>query len=200
MLKKLKDIFQAFHNNYKTEKIRRKFEEQLPDGLDLISNSMRAGLTFVQAINILTEEMQEPLSSEFKEVLREHKFGVNFDESLLKMNDRIKSPDLDIFITAVSITRQTGGNTAEILNRISGTIRERQRLKNQIKVLTAQGKMSGIIVGCLPVALVIMLSFVDPSLIAPMFNTLIGISLVVLAIIMELLGALVIKKIITIDI
>ena len=196
----LRTIINKFINNYKIRKFKEKFEEQLPDGLDLISNSMRAGLTMIQSINILTEEMPEPLSSEFREVIKEHKLGMNFDESLMRLNDRVKSTDLDIFVTAVAVTRQTGGNIAEILNRIASTIRERQRLKNQVKVLTAQGKMSGIIVGSLPIALLLIISFIDPSLTAPMFKTLIGIVLIMIALILEIIGALVIKKIVTIDI
>jgi tight adherence protein B len=189
-------IFEKFNENKK----RKLFESQLPEALDTVANSLRAGLTFLQAINYMAEETSPPISNEFKEVIKEIQLGATIEDALKKLSEKIKSTDLDIFITACLVTRETGGNLAEIVTKISSTIRERQILQNQIKSLTAQGRLSGIVVGVLPFLLAIGFTLIDPELMKPMFTTPLGIGLLALAIVMECIGAFIIKKIITIDI
>ncbi|MEK6645995.1 MAG: type II secretion system F family protein [Candidatus Firestonebacteria bacterium] len=184
----------------KSKEYLQKFEQELADGFDLIANSMRAGNAFVQAINVLTSETQGPLAKEFKTVLQENKLGMPLDESLLKMQERVKSEELNLAITAVLVTKESGGNIAEILKKISSTIRERQKLRARIDTLTAQGRLSGIVVGLLPFFLAFAIYLIDPGLISPMFNTTLGLILICIALIMELLGAFFIKKVVEIEI
>ena len=184
----------------KSKQYLQKFDAELADGFDLIANSIRAGNTFIQAINVLTSETSGPLAKEFKTVLQENKLGIPIDESLSKMQERVKNEELTLAITAVLVTKESGGNIAEILKKISVTIRERQRLRARIDTLTAQSRLSGIVVGLLPFLLVFTIYLIDPNLISPMFNTTLGVTLLCIAIIMEILGAFFIKKIVEIEI
>lgn len=176
------------------------FMQQLPDGLDMLASGLRAGLTLVQAISNLVEEMPAPLSKEFEMILKENKLGISFEESLEKIKEKINDFNFDMFVVSVVISRQTGGNLANILNQISATIRERHKLRLQVKTLTAQGRLSGTIVSVLPFALVGIISLLDPNFIKPLFETAFGLGILALALIMEITGVLLIKKIVSIDI
>jgi len=194
-------IFIPKYLKYKKKKdYLQKFNEQLVDGIGLIANSLRAGLTFQQALNVLTNEISPPLSLEFKEVLNKHRLGISLENALLELAQKNKNENLDLLITSVIITKETGGNLAEVLSKVAESIREKSRLEGQIKVLTAQGRLSGWIVGLLPFVLTFIIYLIDPELIVPMFTDIRGIMMVIVAIVMEIIGILFIRKIVNIDV
>ncbi|MEN6391477.1 MAG: type II secretion system F family protein [Syntrophomonas sp.] len=183
----------------KKEKRLQAINMQLGDTLVIMANALRAGFGFQQAMDTVRREMPAPISSEFAWTLREMNLGVSQEEALLNMGNRVGSDDLDMVITGIIIQRQVGGNLAEILENISGTIRERDRIKRNIKVLTAQGRMSGIVIGLLPVALVVFMVAVNPSYFMIMVEKPVGIMMLVGAGVTEVIGVLIIKKMVTFD-
>src|SRR4051794_7333775 len=146
------------------------FNSGLSDTIMLLANSLRAGSSFLQSVEMVCREAQPPISTEFTRVIREVNLGLPLDDALANLGRRMKSDDLDLMITAIAIQHQVGGNLAEILDTIAYTIRERVRIKGEIKTLTAQQRMSGYVVGFLPVALVILLSVIAPTFMAPMLQ------------------------------
>jgi tight adherence protein B len=146
------------------------FNKQLPDTITLISNALRAGSSFLQAIEMVVREAQPPISVEFSRVVREVNLGLAFDTALENMVRRVRSDDLELMATAITIQHQVGGNLAEILDSIAFTIRERVRIKGEIKTLTAQQRMSGYVVGLLPIGLVVGLFALSPRFMDPMFK------------------------------
>ncbi|MCX5776220.1 MAG: type II secretion system F family protein [Candidatus Firestonebacteria bacterium] len=186
--------------NYKKQRlIKEKFTAQLLEGVELIAGSLRSGMTFQQAVAYLVKELPQPLAGEFKELQDKIMLGSSVENSLLDLSQKHKDNSLDLLVTSVIISRETGGNLAEVLSKVSLNMRENAGLEGQIKTLTAQGKLSGLIVGALPFVLLIFLYFIDRELILPMFTTLPGMALLILALIMELTGALIIKKITDIE-
>jgi tight adherence protein B len=146
------------------------FNSGLSDTIMLIANSLRAGSSFLQSVEMVVREAQPPISTEFARVIREVNLGLPLDEALANLSRRVKSDDLDLMTTAIAIHHQVGGNLAEILDTIAYTIRERVRIKGEIRTLTAQQRMSGYVVGFLPVALVLLLSVIAPTFMAPMLQ------------------------------
>ena len=128
------------------------FNKQLPDTITLIANALRAGSSFLQAIELVVRESRPPISTEFGRVIREVNLGLPFEQALENMVRRVRSDDLELMATAISIQHQVGGNLAEILDSIAYTIRERVRIKGEIRTLTAQQRLSGYVVGFLPIA------------------------------------------------
>ncbi len=145
------------------------FNKQLPDTITLIANALRAGSSFLQAIELVVRESRPPISTEFGRVIREVNLGLPFETALENMVRRVKSDDLELMATAISIQHQVGGNLAEILDSIAFTIRERVRIKGEIRTLTAQQRLSGYVVGFLPIALAGFLFIVAPTFFEPMF-------------------------------
>ncbi|HZK23920.1 MAG TPA: type II secretion system F family protein [Oscillospiraceae bacterium] len=176
-----------------------KFNDQLGDALQLMSNSLRAGFSFLQAMDSISKEMAAPISHEFARTMREMRLGTTTEEALHNLGTRIRSDDLDLVITAVSIQRQVGGNLAQILENISTTISERIRMKGEVKTLTSQGRISGTIVALLPVFLVIAIGLMNPSYIMALFTHPIGLVITGGAVISEIVGIMAIKKIINIE-
>lgn len=183
----------------KKEKRLQAINMQLGDSLVIMANALRAGFGFQQAMDTVRREMPAPISSEFAWTLREMNLGVSQEEALLNMGNRAGSDDLDMVITGIIIQRQVGGNLAEILENISGTIRERDRIKRNIKVLTAQGRMSGIVIGVLPLALVAFMVTVNPGYFMIMLEKPVGIMMLIAAGVTEVIGVLIIKKMVTFD-
>jgi tight adherence protein B len=175
-------------------------DRQLVDALMLISNSLKSGYSFQQGLELCSEESPAPISVEFKRVLMETNLGMPMDEGLDNMSERVPSEDLDLVVTAVKIQRQIGGNLSEILDRIVHTIRERIRIKGEISTLTAQGKLQGIILTLLPPALTIGIYMMDPEFMRPLFFTLMGKMLLGVAIVLQIFGAIMIKKIVDIKV
>ena len=145
------------------------FNKQLPDTITLIANALRAGSSFLQAIELVVRESRPPISTEFSRVIREVNLGLPFDQALENMVRRVRSDDLELMATAISIQHQVGGNLAEILDSIAYTIRERVRIKGEIRTLTAQQRLSGYVVGMLPIGLAGFLFVAAPDFMDPMF-------------------------------
>ena len=178
----------------------KKFNYQLIDSLAIMSNALRAGYSFMQAVELVSREMPKPIGKEFARTFREINLGTTTEEALHNLGKRIASDDLELIITAVLIQRQIGGNLAEILDNISHTIRERVRIQNEIKTLTAQGRISGLVIGLMPLVLVLLLFFINPGYMTPLFSTPVGIAMLAGGAFSELIGVLIIKKIISIEI
>lgn len=146
------------------------FETQLPDTLGMWVNGLRSGYSVMQAMEAIATEAPEPTATEFRRVVQEIQFGIDRPEAFNHLLNRIPSDDLDLIVTAVNIQQEVGGNLAEILDIISHTVRERIKLKGEIRVLTAQGRVTGYIIGGLPVVLAIFLTIVSGSYMKRMFN------------------------------
>jgi tight adherence protein B len=147
-----------------------KFNKQLPDTITLIANALRAGSSFLQAIELVVREAAPPISTEFGRVIREVNLGLSFDVALENMVRRVRSEDLELMATAISIQHNVGGNLAEILDSIAYTIRERVRIQGEIRTLTAQQRLSGYVVGFLPIGLAGFLFIAAPGFMTPMFD------------------------------
>jgi tight adherence protein B len=177
-----------------------KFNDQLQDMITTVISSMRAGYSFNQALIAVAEESSFPMNEEIETVLKEMKYGVSIEDALHRLYERVPSKDLDIMIQAILIQRQVGGNLATVLSIIVDTIRERQKIHAQIKALTAQGRMSGIVIGALPFALGALLYIIQPSYIGIFFKDPIGIILISAALLSGILGFLLIQKLIKIEV
>jgi tight adherence protein B len=171
------------------------FNKQLPDTITLLSNSLRAGSSFLQSIELVSREGAPPMSEEMGRVVREVNLGLGMEEALHNLVRRIKSDDLDLMVTAIGIQQQVGGNLAEILDTIAFTIRERVRIKGEINTLTAQGRVSGYLVAFLPIGLGVALNAINPAFMAPLFTETIGRILMGVGAVMMTIGFLAIRKI-----
>jgi tight adherence protein B len=171
------------------------FNKQLPDTITLLSNSLRAGSSFLQSIELVSREGGPPMSEEMGRVVREVNLGLGMEEALHNLVRRIKSDDLDLMVTAIGIQQQVGGNLAEILDTIAFTIRERVRIKGEINTLTAQGRVSGYLVAFLPIGLGVALNAINPAFMAPLFTETVGRILIGVGAVMMTIGFLAIRKI-----
>jgi tight adherence protein B len=184
---------------YRARRIAR-FDAQLTEALQQLSNALRAGLTFQQAMDQVGRESAPPLRQEFGLFIKEVKLGVPVEAALTNMARRVGSEDLELVATSTNIARQLGGNMAEMYETIAATIRERFRLEGKIASLTSQGKMQGWIVSSLPVAIGLFLAWYRPDLMEPMFERFYGYGLLSLVIVLELLAFVLIRKIVNIDV
>jgi tight adherence protein B len=185
------------------EKRRRRmkaFTSQFPDALEMFARSLRAGHSFTGAIQLVSQEMPHPLGSEFRQVFDEQNLGVPLREALTGMTHRVESLDARFFVTAILIQRETGGNLAEIIDKIAHVIRERFRIQGQLKIFTAQARMTGTILSLLPIALALAIGFLNPDYLKPLWFERAGRFLIALAVCMQIAGALVIRKIVRIKI
>lgn len=189
----------VFNLRIKKNKRNKMFSDQLGDAIGIFSNSIKAGYSFLQAVNSVSREMPYPVSKEFGLLLKEMSLGIDSDQALKNMTSRIESDDLELMITAILIQRETGGNLSEILDNISDTIRERIKIKGEVRTLTAQGKMSGIIVGIIPLVLGVVIYFLNKEYMMTLFTTTPGRIAVAVAFVNEMIGAFVISRIIKID-
>ncbi len=178
----------------------RRFEEQFPEAIDLLGRSIRAGHAFPTGLKVVAEESPEPMSTEFRQIFEEQKFGLPLEDSLLGMADRIDLVDVRIFVTAILIQREVGGNLAEILDKIAYTIRERFMLQRQIRVHTAQGRLTGYILAAMPILLGLAITALNPEYMAILFEEPTGKVLIAAAAVMQFLGFLTIRRIIDIEI
>jgi tight adherence protein B len=183
------------------------FNKQLPDTITLIANALRAGSSFLQAIEMVVRESRPPISTEFARVIREVNLGLPFEQALENMVRRVKSDDLELMATAISIQHTVGGNLAEILDSIAFTIRERIRIKGEIRTLTAQQRLSGYVVGFLPIGLAGFIFLITPTFFDPMFENPPGFlglpaGLMILAVggVAMFIGFMLIRKIVDIEV
>lgn len=183
-------------------KVRRleRFNFQLVNGLNSMSNSLKAGFSIQQAIESVVNEGENPISQEFGMFLQQIRVGMSFEEAMADLDRRLSSEDLTLMIQAIEIARQTGGNLTEVFDRIAETIRERRRIEGKIKSLTAQGKIQGNVVGAMPFVLGLALYLLDPQMMKTFLASSIGIIVLVLVVIMVLMGMIVIRKIVNIDV
>lgn len=177
-----------------------KFNSQLVDTLISMSNALKAGFSITQTIESVVRDGENPIAQEFDVFLQQTRLGVNFSDALNNMDTRVGSDDLSLVVSAIEIARKTGGNLTEILEKISSTIRERMRIENRIRTLTAQGRLQGIVVGSMPVVIAIALLIVDPGLMKPFLYSLTGLAVSVVVAFLIFCGAMVIRKIINIDV
>ncbi|MEJ2061300.1 MAG: type II secretion system F family protein [Gammaproteobacteria bacterium] len=175
-------------------------ERQLPDAYIAIANAMRSGASFAIAVQTVADDFMPPISQEIGLFLREQRLGVDLDTSLANVEKRIPIPEMTMFTSAVRISRDIGGNLAETLEKLADTLRRKQDMDGKIKSLTAQGKMQGMVMSFLPVFLVLILLKLQPEAMSKLFTTRIGWAVLGVAITMELLGYLAIRKITRIDI
>ncbi|HHX77511.1 MAG TPA: secretion system protein, partial [Firmicutes bacterium] len=166
----------------------------------IIANGLRAGYSFPQAMDVVAREMEPPIAEEFNRVIRDNRLGKTMEEALKELTERNDNEDLDMIVTALLIQRQVGGNLAEILDKIENTIRERVRIKGEIKTLTAQQRMSAAIIVLLPFAVTGIIYLMNPDYIMTLFRQPLGLIMVAVALVFQSLGIFMIRKIVNIDV
>jgi tight adherence protein B len=190
----------SFYVKYRINKRLKAFNNQLGDTLTLLSNAIKAGYSFAQAIDTVAKNAVAPIADEFGRAVREMNLGGSPDEALQNITKRIVSADFDLVATAYSIHRTVGGNLAEILDNIAYTIRERVRIKGEIATLTAQARASGTLITFLPIVLAAFMYFVTPTYFRPMFESIVGWILLVIGGFMIFVGNLIIRRVVAIEV
>jgi tight adherence protein B len=178
----------------------RKLVLQLPDALTMMAGSLRAGASLQQALDMIVKETPAPVSQEFSLLLREQRLGLALEDSLRGMAQRLNVEDIDLFVSAMSIAKEVGGNLSEILDRLATTLRAKAVMEGKIRALTSQGKLQGIIVGALPIFLAGILYAMEPAAMMPLFTTLYGWGVMAAVFVLLAMGGFFIKKIVTIDV
>ncbi len=178
----------------------KRFEEQLPDALLMVSGAMRAGASLNVALESMVKEQKPPLSQEFELMLREQRLGVDFDAALVNMEKRNPIQDFSLVVSGLRISREVGGNLAEILESLSATLREKATMEGKIRSLTAQGKMQGIIMSCLPLLMMAALNWIEPKAMGTMFTTFFGWATLTVILVMISIGYMFIRAITNIDV
>ncbi|MEW8506905.1 MAG: type II secretion system F family protein [Candidatus Thiodiazotropha sp.] len=177
-----------------------KLVQALPDALTQIASGMSAGQTFLSAVETMVKETKGPVSQEFSLVLREQRLGMTLAEAMDNLAERVQAEELDLVVTATQIANEVGGNLSEIFNRLSASLRRKMEMEGKIKALTSQGVLQGWVVGMLPFFIIGALYFVDRDNIAPIFSNLLGWIFLTIIVILEIVGGLMIRKIVNIDI
>jgi tight adherence protein B len=177
-----------------------KFEEKFPEAIDTLARAVRAGHAFTTALEMIANEVSEPVAGEFRQLYEEQKFGLPVRDALINLADRIPLVDVKFFVTAVMLQRETGGNLAEILDNLSYVIRERFKILRQVRVHTAQGRLTMVLLMALPPTIVLVMRLLNPGFISPLFTDPIGHALIVGGITLQTMGYFVIRKIIRIQV
>jgi tight adherence protein B len=177
-----------------------RFASQLPDAMELIARALRAGHSLAAGLHVVADELPEPISKEFNRVYEEQNLGIPLEEALKNLCDRVPNLDLRFFVTSVVIQRQTGGDLAEILDRIGYIIRERFKILGQVKALTAEGRLSGIVLIALPIGLFLMMLHMKPDYVSLLWTDPMGVKMSIAAVVLMLIGAYAIKKIVDIKV
>lgn len=172
------------------------FNKQLGEALTIMGNCMRAGYSFQQAMDSVAREMQPPVSTEFARVVKEINYGVPMETSLTNMVNRVNNKDMELLVAAVLTSTQIGANLSDLLDTIAATVNDRIRMREEIQVMTAQGRMSGLIIGLLPVVIVLFMMVVNPSYFLAFATTELGRMMIILSVFMEIIGFIVINKIV----
>jgi tight adherence protein B len=178
----------------------KKFVMYFPDALEMFARSLRAGHSFTGAIHLVGQEMPDPIGPEFQKVFDEQNLGIPLRNALVSMSNRIDLLDVKFFVTAILIQRETGGNLAEIIDKISYVIRERFRIQGQLKIHTAQARLTGLVLAFLPVGVAFLLFLMSPDYMKPLWEEPTGRSMIMAAVVLQIAGMLVIRKIIRIKI
>lgn len=177
-----------------------KFAQQLPEALELIARALRAGHSLGAGLKLVADEMSDPIKKEFTRVYEEQNFGIPLEDALDEMADRVPNLDLRFFVTAVVLQRTTGGDLSEILDKIGRLVRERFKIRGQVQALTGEGRLSGIVLLALPPVLAIVVYRLNPDYVMMLFNDPLGQMMLGAATVMQVLGALVIRKIVNIKV
>jgi tight adherence protein B len=186
--------------SYRRSKRFQRFEELFPEAIDTLARAVRAGHAFTTALELIANEISEPVASEFRKLFEEQKFGLPVRDALLNLSERMPLVDVKFFVTAVMLQRETGGNLAEILDNLSYVIRERFKIMRQVRVYTAQGRLTMLLLMALPPIIVIVMLVMNPGFIRPLFDDPIGHTLLVSGITLQTIGYFVIRRIIHIQV
>ncbi len=184
----------------KDQRQRRKFEELFPEALDYLSRALRAGQGLTSGLSTVGQEFADPIGREFKKTVDEINFGLPFADALTNMAQRVKSPDLDFFVVAIVIQRETGGNLADLLGGLAQTVRERIKLAGKIRILSAEGRFSGVVLGALPFILGGTLTLLNPKYMDSLWGTPEGLRIVSIGLFMMMLGGLWLWKIVQVKV
>ncbi len=186
--------------HYMKSKRMSKFERQLPDALDLVVRALKAGHAFSAGLRMVADEFEDPIGTEFEKTMDEINFGVGVSDALINLTKRVDCPDLTFFVVSVIIQKETGGNLAEILEKISHLIRERFKFQGRVSVLSSEGKLSAAVLISLPFLISFYMFMVNPKFLEPLLNDPIGKILMAVAVVMMIIGTLVMKKMISIKV
>jgi len=186
--------------SYRRQKRFERFEELFPEAIDTLARAVRAGHAFTTALEMISNEVAEPLSSEFRKLFEEQKFGMPVRDALMNLTERVPLVDVKFFVTAVMLQRETGGNLAEILDNLSYVIRERFKIQRQVRVHTAQGRLTMAMLMAMPPVVVAILFLFSPEFVKPLFNDPIGHALLVASVALQTIGYFVIRRIIKITV
>jgi tight adherence protein B len=178
----------------------KKFQAQLPDALELVARALRAGHSLASGMSLVGEEMPAPIGAEFNRVFEEQNLGIPMDEAMRTLTRRVPNLDLKFFVTAVVLQRTTGGDLAEILDKIGKLIRERFKIWGQVQALTGEGRLSGIVLLALPPLLFLAVYYLNPDYCMVLFTDPLGQQMLAVAVFLQIVGALVIKKIVNIKV
>ncbi len=178
----------------------KRFEELFPDTLEFISRSMRAGHAFSVSLEMIHREFQEPVSGEFRRTFEEHNLGLPIEVALQKLGNRVPSLDVHFFVSAVLLQKRTGGNLAEILDKLAYVIRERFKLRGRIRAVSAHGKMTATALSCIPIAVGVLMFYTNPDYVQFFFKDDVGNLMLIGAIVLQLIGYGVMKKIVNIEV
>jgi tight adherence protein B len=189
----------AFANYQRTKRFN-EFEELFPQAIDTLARAVRAGHAFTTALEMISDEVSEPVATEFRKLFEEQKFGLPVREALGNLVERVPLVDVKFFVTAVMLQRETGGNLAEILDNLSYVIRERFKILRQVRVYTAQGRLTMLLLMGMPPIIVMGMYFMNPMFIKPLFSDPIGHAMLVIGICLQTVGYFVIRKIIRIQV
>lgn len=189
----------AYVNHAKGQQLRL-FNGQLADALNLMANAIRSGFSFLQAMDMASREMPAPLSSEWGSALKEMQLGVSTEQALENLSVRVGSADLDLMVTAIVIQRQVGGNLSEVLSNIHNTIKDRLRIQKEIRTLTAQGRISGYLIACLPFFIALMLLFINPQYLGMLISKPLGWAMIGGGLLSQTIGFVIIRRIVNIKV
>lgn len=177
-----------------------KFEEMFPQAIDTLARAVRAGHAFTTALELIANEVTDPIAGEFRKMFEEQKFGLPVRDALVNFTERVPLVDVKFFVTAVMLQRETGGNLAEILDNLSYVIRERFKIMRQVRVFTAQGRLTMMLLMGMPPLIVVAMQTMNPSFIRPLFTEPLGHILVVIGVTLQTIGYFVIRRVITIQV
>jgi tight adherence protein B len=177
-----------------------KLNAQLPEALSIISNALKAGFGLLQAMDNAADQLSHPISTELGRTIHEMNVGSSAEEALVNLSERSGSLDLDIVVTAILVQRTVGGNLGEILDNVAETMRERIRIRGEIQTLTAQQKLTGLVIGFIPIGVGVLFQIMSPGYIEPLFTTLVGRFLIGMAVVLEVIGVMVIQRILNIEV
>jgi tight adherence protein B len=189
-----------FWLKYKRSQRIKKFEEQFPEALDLLSRAIRAGHAFQTAMGMVADELPAPVGVEFKKAFDQQNFGLPLREALVELSERVPSLDVRFFVTSVTIQRETGGNLSEILDNLARVVRERFKIRRQVRVHTAHGRFTGYVLLALPAALALVLTWLSPEHMKLLFNERLGQAMLVGAMVMQGIGFVWIRQVIKIEV